>query len=48
VADVDFERLTVCPRKQADDRTRELRELKTKKSRTAVPITPEMATVIRA
>jgi integrase len=48
VADVDFERLTVCPRKQADDRTRELRELKTKKSRTAVPITPETATVIRA
>src|SRR6266404_305381 len=47
VADVDFERLMICPRKQADDRTRELRELKTKKSRTPVPITPETATVIR-
>jgi integrase len=48
VPDVDFERLMICPRKQADDRTRELRELKTKKSRTPVPITPETATVIRA
>src|SRR5262249_27122178 len=48
VADVDFERLMICPRKQADDRTRQLRELKTKKSRTPVPITPETATVIRA
>jgi len=48
VADVDFERLMICPRKQADDRTRELRELKTKKSKTPVPITPETATVIRA
>lgn len=47
VADVDFERLMICPRRQADDRTRELRELKTKKSRTPVPITPETATVIR-
>ncbi len=48
VADIDFDRLMVCPRKQADDRTRELRDLKTKKSRTPVPITPETATVIRA
>jgi len=48
VADVDFERLTVWPRKQADDRTRELRELKTKKSRTPVPITQETATLLRA
>ena len=47
VADVDFDRLMICPRKQADDRTRELRELKTKKSRTPVPITEETATVIR-
>jgi integrase len=47
VADVDFERLTICPRKQADDRTRVLRELKTKKSRTPVPITPETAAVVR-
>lgn len=48
VADVDFERLLVCPRKQADERTRELRELKTKKSRTPVPITKETATVIHS
>lgn len=47
VADVDFERLMICPRKQADDRTRELRELKTKESRKPVPITQETATVIR-
>jgi hypothetical protein len=40
-------RTWICPRKQADDRTRELRELKTKKSRTPIPITPETATVIR-
>ena len=46
LADVDFERLMICPRKQADDRTRQLRELKTKRSRTPVPITPEAATVI--
>jgi hypothetical protein len=44
---VDFDQLMICPRKQADDRTRELRELKTKKSRTPVPITEETATVIR-
>jgi integrase len=48
LADVDYERLMICPRKQADDRTRVLRELKTKKSRTPVPITEETATVIRA
>lgn len=47
-ADVDFERLMICPRKQVDDRTRVLRDLKTKKSRTPVPITEETATVIRA
>jgi integrase len=40
-------RLTVCPRKQADDRTRQLRDLKTKKSRTSVPITKETAAVLR-
>lgn len=48
VADVDFNRLMICPRKQADDRTRVLRDLKTKKSRTPVPITQETATVIRS
>jgi integrase len=48
VLDVDFERLMICPRKQADDRTRELRDLKTKRSRTPVPITEGTAKVIRA
>jgi integrase len=47
VADIDFDRLMICPRKQADDRTRVLRELKTKKSRTPVPITQQTATVLR-
>ena len=47
VSDIDFDRMMVCPRKQADDRTRELRELKTKKSRTPVPITPDTAAVLR-
>lgn len=48
VTDIDFDRLMICPRRQADDRTRVLRELKTKKSRTAVPITQETATVLRS
>lgn len=47
VVDIDFERLMICPRKQADDRTRVLRELKTKRSHTPVPITPETASVLR-
>jgi integrase len=48
VADIDFDRLMICPHRQADDRTRVLRELKTKRSRSPVPITQETATVIRA
>jgi len=47
VTDIDFEQLMVCPRKQADDRTRQLRDLKTKRSRTPVPITPDTAAVLR-
>ena len=47
VADIDFDRLLICPRKQADDRTRALRELKTKRSRTPVPITQQTATILR-
>lgn len=47
VADVDFERLMICQREQADDRTRVLRELKTRKSRTPVPITPKTAVAVR-
>jgi integrase len=48
VADLDFDRMTVCPRKQADDRTRVLRDLKTKKSRTPIPITEETAAILRS
>jgi integrase len=48
VADIDFDRNLIHPRKQADDRTRVLRELKTKKSRTAVPMTDETASMLRA
>ena len=47
VDDVDFDRMLIRPRKQADDRTRVLRELKTKKSRTPIPITEHTATVLR-
>ena len=48
VADIDFDRNLIHPRKQADDRTRELRDLKTKKSSSPVPITEETATMLRA
>jgi integrase len=47
VDSIDFDRLLVYPRKQADDRTRELRDLKTKRSRTPVPITEDTAVVLR-
>jgi integrase len=47
VADIDFEQMMVCPRKQADDRTRQLRDLKTKRSRTPVPITADTAAILR-
>jgi integrase len=48
VADIDFDRMMICPRKQADDRTRVLRELKTKRSRDHVPITQQTATILRS
>jgi integrase len=41
-ADLDFERKLITPRKQADDSTRQLRELKTKKSKSPVAMTPEI------
>jgi integrase len=46
VADLDFQRQLVLPRKQADDATRLLRELKTKRSKSPVPMTPEVATLL--
>ncbi|PYU66763.1 MAG: hypothetical protein DMG52_35485 [Acidobacteria bacterium] len=48
VADIDFDRMMICPRKQDDDRTRVLRELKTKRSRDHVPITQKTATILRS
>ena len=48
VADIDFERMMICPRKQADDRTRVLRELKTNRSRDHVPIAQQTATILRS
>jgi len=48
VADLDLEARIVHPRRQADDRTRVLRSLKTRKSASPVPITPEMAVRLMA
>jgi integrase len=48
VADLDFQREIIQPRQQADDQTRELRELKTKKSKSPVAITPETKTMLTA
>jgi integrase len=47
VADLDFDRRLVRPRKQADDRTRDLPELKTKKSSSAIPMTDETIGMLR-
>jgi integrase len=47
VADLDFERKVIQPRTQAGDRTRDLRELKTKNSGSAIPITDETILAIR-
>jgi integrase len=47
VDDVDFDRMLIRPRRQADDRTRVLRELKTKKSSSPIPITKQTATVLQ-
>jgi integrase len=47
VADLDFDRNLIHPRKQADDRTRQLRSLKTRKSSTPIPMTDETAAMLR-
>jgi integrase len=47
VADLDFDRKLILPRRQADDRTRELRELKTPKSSSAIPMTDMTAGMLR-
>ena len=41
MSDLDFERKRITPRKQADDSTRMLRDLKTAKSKSPVAMTPE-------
>ena len=47
VPDLDFQRKLVHPTQQADDRTRELRQLKTRKSSSAIPMTEETMTMLR-
>jgi len=47
VNDIDFERKLILPRRQADDRTRQLRELKTKKSQSPVAMTPTVEAALR-
>jgi integrase len=42
VKDIDFDRRVINPRKQADDRTRTLRELKTKGSKSPVVMHPKL------
>ena len=46
VTDVDFDNCLIQPRKQSDDRTRVLRDLKTKKSKSLVAITPETSAML--
>ncbi len=47
VNDIDFEQKLILPRRQADDRTRQLRELKTKKSKSPVPMTAAVEAALR-
>jgi integrase len=47
VNDIDFDRKLILPRRQADDRTRQLRELKTKKSQSPVAMTPTVEAALR-
>lgn len=48
VTDLDLESRIIHPRRQADDRTRVLRCLKTRKSASPAPITPGMAITLTA
>lgn len=45
--DLDFERGVIQPRMQADDRTRELRDLKTPNSKSPIAMTPEIEAVLK-
>ena len=46
VADIDFNRGLIQPRKQADDSTRQLRALKTRRSNSAVAMTQDTAALL--
>jgi integrase len=46
VSDLDFQGRVIRPCKQSDDRTRELRDLKTRKSRSAVAMTVETSALL--
>ncbi len=45
--DLDFERGIIQPRVQADERTRQLRDLKTPNSKSPIPMTPDLAVVLK-
>lgn len=47
VNDLDFDRKLILPRKQVDDSTRQLRELKTRKSKSPVAMAPTLESMLR-
>lgn len=46
VNDLDFDRKLILPRKQVDDSTRQLRELKTRKSKSPVAMAPTLESML--
>src|SRR3974377_2222068 len=47
INDLDFDRKLILPRRQVDDSTRQLRELKTRKSKSPVAMAPALAAMLR-
>jgi integrase len=47
VNDLDFDRKLILPRRQVDDSTRQLRELKTRKSKSPIAMAPALEAVLR-
>jgi integrase len=47
VSNIDFLRRLILPRQQADDSTRQLRELKTRRSSSAVPMTDQTVVMVK-
>jgi integrase len=47
INDLDFDRKLILPRKQVDDSTRQLRELKTRKSKSPVAMAPTLEATLR-